>query len=194
MPDLPKLISRKLLPKIFFHFSNQGTKKLQTYLLQCTNKHPQQSSNTNGTTKINLPQRIIFDPITLAIPHPMTVLLPPFVLVSFDLFYWLLPFHMFPLVVVLQIEPILMVFYWDKHLKSVVLFYPLDVLYSRHGQYCQLHTHKLVSICPCLFQCQSLLECIAIDLYKHALRVIHNYMEYMIVECFTRWGMPKLIL
>ena len=47
-------------------------------------------------------------------PHPMTVLLEPFVLMSLALFDWLSPFHMFLIMVVLQnrTNP-----YGDEHLK-----------------------------------------------------------------------------
>ena len=46
-----------------------------------------------------------FDPIILALPHPITVLLCACVLVSFAFFDSPLPFCMFPLVVVSQNRP-----------------------------------------------------------------------------------------
>ena len=57
----------------------------------------------------------------LGIPHQTTILLQLFVLMSFAFFDWLIPFGAcFYQWCCCEIEPILMVFYWDKHLKFVI--------------------------------------------------------------------------
>ena len=82
MPDLPKLISRKLLRKIFFHFSHQRKQK----------NHGCTFCNDVTTTTTIIKQYKYnnndqLDPkIILALPHPITVLLQPCVLVSFAFF------------------------------------------------------------------------------------------------------------
>ena len=69
-PDSPKLI-------IFFHFSNQRTPTKWAYLLlQYNNNNPQQSKKQYEHNNNNqFAQRLLFDPIILALPHPITVLL-----------------------------------------------------------------------------------------------------------------------
>ena len=95
MLGLPKLILRKLFPKIFFHFSHQRK-----------NDHGCTFCNDVTTTTTTIKQyehnnNDQLDPkIILALPHPITVLLQPCVLVSFAFFDLPLPFHVFPSVVV----------------------------------------------------------------------------------------------
>ena len=141
MPGSPKLISRKSLPRIFFHFSHQRKTKNHgctfcndVTTITTTIKHYEHNHN------------IQFDPIILALPHPIIVLLWPCVLVSFDFLICLYLFVCFHQSWCHKIEPIIVVFYWDKQLKFIVQFHPLDVLNSRHGQYHWLHTaSQLVS-------------------------------------------------
>ena len=68
MLDSPKLISRKLLPKISFHLSHQRkTRKSWTY-----NDVAATTTTTKQYEHIHNNQ---FYPIILALPHPITVLL-----------------------------------------------------------------------------------------------------------------------
>ena len=55
--------------------------------MQCKQQQPTTIKQYKQNNNNQFAQRLIFDPITLAIlPHPMTVLLQPCVLVSFAFF------------------------------------------------------------------------------------------------------------